>query len=626
MGNIKINLFEPEDLYMFKELIDEIENSKINNINLNAKNIAKQIASFCLSEKLIPFIFGEIKLKEHLFFPIAMYEVEEKYLSLKIIFHLLEELTNEKFEDILEEIIKQYKSQPNNLKKIHEKYVNDNKDLIKNYIKTETETHQEALKNIYSCIFSENISLLDFFFKLYSLIFYIEFKSIYKTIPKGSNKINDLFYEIYLSLNNVGDINLIFDIVNQENSLKYKSCQIFLFFLNIFKNEKEITLRDKIDKKLFENFGDIFDINDKLLWTLYKEDINQMKSDKKYIKIILEGKKTEKEKYNFDVFDCIDKIKDNNNSLEYMTGEIFKSIFNKKNVLIINIDLEYIKKNKQSIEQIQDKIKLIQKFCPSEYNNLDIYIQLENNIININSSYDLFIQELRKKIGEEDAKIYLEKNKVNDSKPQKEEEKITNIQNINEKEKNNSLIDKEELEELKIQLNKEKEKNKKLEKELIEEKNKNKISENIISDLRKDLEKEMKKYNELKKEIEKDKTSKEILGKEKKESMIETIIEKDKEIKELKLKLSRSPFTLEEGENLMIITFISYEQQLHYSVMCKNTDEFHKVEGLLYKDNPQFKENENYFLLNGQKINKYKTLEQNGVKNNSQILLFGIDN
>ena len=58
--------------------------------------------------------------------------------------------------------------------------------------------------------------------------------------------------------------------------------------------------------------------------------------------------------------------------------------------------------------------------------------------------------------------------------------------------------------------------------------------------------------------------------------------------------------------------------------MCKNTDEFHKVEGLLYKDNLKFKENEKYFLLNGHKINKYKTLEQNGIKNNSQILLFVI--
>ena len=66
---------------------------------------------------MIPFIFGKIKFKEHLVFPIVMYEVEEKYLSLKIIFHLLEELKNEKFENKLKEIIKQYNNQPNNLKK-----------------------------------------------------------------------------------------------------------------------------------------------------------------------------------------------------------------------------------------------------------------------------------------------------------------------------------------------------------------------------------------------------------------------------------------------------------------------------------------------------------------------------
>ena len=100
--------------------------------------------------------------------------------------------------------------------------------------------------------------------------------------------------------------------------------------------------------------------------------------------------------------------------------------------------------------------------------------------------------------------------------------------------------------------------------------------------------------------------------------MIDTILEKDKEIKELKLKLSRL-------ETMMIITFISSDQQLHYSVLCKNTDEFYKIEGLLYKEYPSYTENENYFLVDGQKINKYKTLEQNGIKNNSQIILIKIE-
>ena len=63
--------------------------------------------------------------------------------------------------------------------------------------------------------------------------------------------------------------------------------------------------------------------------------------------------------------------------------------------------------------------------------------------------------------------------------------------------------------------------------------------------------KETKKFEDLKKEIEADKILKKKLEKEAKESFIETIIEKDKEIKELKLKLSRLPFTLEEGEKLI---------------------------------------------------------------------------
>ena len=115
------------------------------------------------------------------------------------------------------------------------------------------------------------------------------------------------------------------------------------------------------------------------------------------------------------------------------------------------------------------------------------------------------------------------------------------------------------------------------------------------------------------------------LGKESKESMMETLIEKDKEIKELKIKLSRLPFTIEEGEEILSIIFITSNQELHYSIICKNTDEFHKVESQLYKKFPKYSENENFFLLNGNKINKYKTLKQNGIKDNDIIILNEIE-
>ena len=189
-----------------------------------------------------------------------------------------------------------------------------------------------------------------------------------------------------------------------------------------------------------------------------------------------------------------------------------------------------------------------------------------------------------------------------------------------------------EIEEIKMQLIKEKDKNKKLEdkikileRDLADEKNKNKKSDIIIVNLRKELDNEIKKYNDMIEQIEEDKIARKKLEKETKDSFLETIIEKDKKIKDLELKITRFPFTLEKGEKLMTIIFITPDQKLHYSVICKNTEEFHKIEGQLYKEYPEYTENENYFILNGKKINKYKTLEQNGINNNDIIILNEIE-
>ena len=75
----------------------------------------------------------------------------------------------------------------------------------------------------------------------------------------------------------------------------------------------------------------------------------------------------------------------------------------------------------------------------------------------------------------------------------------------------------------------------------------------------------------------------------------------------------------------MSIIFISSTQKLHFSAICKNTDKFHKIEGLLYENFPQYLENDNFFILNGKKINRYKTLEENGIKNNDVIILNEIE-
>ena len=93
-------------------------------------------------------------------------------------------------------------------------------------------------------------------------------------------------------------------------------------------------------------------------------------------------------------------------------------------------------------------------------------------------------------------------------------------------------------------------------------------------------------------------------------------------INKLEEKLKRYPIQLERGEKMMAIIFTSVKQDVHYSVICKNTDPFVNVEVKLYKDYPEYKKGENnFFTVNGKTISKYQTLEENGIKNNDIILL-----
>ena len=50
------------------------------------------------------------------------------------------------------------------------------------------------------------------------------------------------------------------------------------------------------------------------------------------------------------------------------------------------------------------------------------------------------------------------------------------------------------------------------------------------------------------------------------------------------------------------------------------------VEWQFYEKYPEFKDTENFFLVNGNKINKYRTLKENGIKDCDIILLNIIEN
>ena len=99
-----------------------------------------------------------------------------------------------------------------------------------------------------------------------------------------------------------------------------------------------------------------------------------------------------------------------------------------------------------------------------------------------------------------------------------------------------------------------------------------------------------------------------------------------KKILELKDQINQlKSYILSPGEKLISIKFVSCDQNINFSTYVKANDNFTKIENILYNNYPNYREIENYFIANGKKINKYKTIEQNGIKDNDIITLNTID-
>ena len=88
-----------------------------------------------------------------------------------------------------------------------------------------------------------------------------------------------------------------------------------------------------------------------------------------------------------------------------------------------------------------------------------------------------------------------------------------------------------------------------------------------------------------------------------------------------------SIIAIKSGEKIMTVNFNSMGIQDigRYSLACRKTDLFITLEAKLIEDFPVLKENDIYFEVNVRRIKRYKTLEENNIKNNDIINLFIID-
>ena len=155
-----------------------------------------------------------------------------------------------------------------------------------------------------------------------------------------------------------------------------------------------------------------------------------------------------------------------------------------------------------------------------------------------------------------------------------------------------------QINELKNQLNEEKNKNQLFYNETIRLNN---IINNLNTQIR-NMQSDVNTIDSLKKEIE----------------------EKNNEIQKYKSRYEISITSINPGENILAINFISNDipEINHYCLPCKNVDLFIKLEEKLNNDFPQLTEHEIYFEVNKRRIKRFKTLDENQIKNNDTIIIF----
>ena len=265
-------------------------------------------------------------------------------------------------------------------------------------------------------------------------------------------------------------------------------------------------------------------------------------------------------------------------------------------------------------ENAKDLIQKLLLLDPNKRLKLDEILNHNFLKLNINIPRTLPEYTLKKPPKIEFIKEYDQDNKNNNGKKNIMDNNNLCLKSINENNEKTKEDLEKEIKELKFKLSKEEKdcdsfrvRIKELENELNEEKEKY-INE---KDKLNESEEKIKELNNLL-------SNNSNISNNKIIELMNKIIEKDEEIKELK---SLLPFEMKKGEKLMTVIFRSMNQEILYSVICKNTDKFTKIENLLYEEYPKYRERNNIFIFNGKMINKYLNLDENGIINNSVLIL-----
>ena len=221
-----------------------------------------------------------------------------------------------------------------------------------------------------------------------------------------------------------------------------------------------------------------------------------------------------------------------------------------------------------------------------------IYGLDEKTIITLNKSNFIKIwKETEKK----PDKFKIDYFSINDSEKEEESKEIRENETLK---KEDNLIGKES----------------RMEKEIIDEKNKNKFLYEKIQQLQNEL-------NIQKIDSYKIKNLEELL--KQKDEEIRRLQSINNNLESIRYRKNEKLF---EEQKVFSINFISIDGIFsYYSLVCKETDKFDSLEKKIYENFPEYKDKEVFFICNGKKIDRFKSLKDNHIKENDNITIKILD-
>jgi hypothetical protein len=94
---------------------------------------------------------------------------------------------------------------------------------------------------------------------------------------------------------------------------------------------------------------------------------------------------------------------------------------------------------------------------------------------------------------------------------------------------------------------------------------------------------------------------------------------------ELKNNTDKDKITnIKSREEIIAICFKSFNEDIQRPISCKLTDSFIKIEEKIYNEYPEYKDFNINFTVNGNKIKRDKTIDENKIKDGN-IIIINID-